>query len=195
MVIMLDDTISATSASPTITKESVRLVSLLLALILPPLPSSVPVAGLTPSLSTLSPPKLLRQVLEFSAFGTFTVTKDITHLTKALFLSKVGKQTPVAARFSTSTGSMGTPDTDVNMFWDFMSSQPETLLLILYLFGDQIPDCYRYMQGFSGSAYKFVNSNGDVNYVKFKWMVSRLHNKKTIYKIIWYSYDTVCDTT
>ena len=33
------------------------------------------------------------------AFGTFTVTKDITKYTKAKFLSEVGKRTEVFARF------------------------------------------------------------------------------------------------
>jgi catalase len=36
-----------------------------------------------------------------AAFGEFVVTKDITDLTRAKVFSKVGKATPVAARFST----------------------------------------------------------------------------------------------
>jgi catalase len=36
------------------------------------------------------------------AHGTFTVTHDITRYTKARIFSKIGKQTPMFARFSTS---------------------------------------------------------------------------------------------
>ena len=45
------------------------------------------------------------------AFGTFTVTHDITKYTKAKFLSEVGKETPVLARFSTVGGESGSADT------------------------------------------------------------------------------------
>ena len=35
------------------------------------------------------------------AYGTFTVTADITHLTRAKLFESVGKQTPLFLRFST----------------------------------------------------------------------------------------------
>src|SRR5215467_16266970 len=38
------------------------------------------------------------------AHGTFTVTHDITRYTKAKIFSKIGKQTPMFARFTTVTG-------------------------------------------------------------------------------------------
>ncbi|KAK9759890.1 hypothetical protein K7432_016623, partial [Basidiobolus ranarum] len=44
------------------------------------------------------------------AHGYFEVTKDISHLTKAKFLSKVGKRTPVFTRFSTVGGESGSAD-------------------------------------------------------------------------------------
>jgi len=37
----------------------------------------------------------------WGARGTFTVTHDITRYTKAKIFSKIGKQTPMFARFST----------------------------------------------------------------------------------------------
>ncbi|MBE9040871.1 catalase [Oscillatoriales cyanobacterium LEGE 11467] len=46
------------------------------------------------------------------AFGTFTVTKDITQYTKADLFGEVGKQTPILARFSTVGGSKGSADTE-----------------------------------------------------------------------------------
>ncbi len=45
------------------------------------------------------------------AHGYFEVTADVTQWTKAKFLSEVGKQTPVFARFSTVGGEKGSADT------------------------------------------------------------------------------------
>ncbi len=45
------------------------------------------------------------------AFGYFEVTADVTQWTKAAFLNKVGKRTPVLARFSTVAGELGSADT------------------------------------------------------------------------------------
>ena len=45
------------------------------------------------------------------AFGTFTVTHDITQYTKAKIFSAVGKQTEVVGRFSTVAGEKGSADT------------------------------------------------------------------------------------
>ncbi len=46
------------------------------------------------------------------AFGTFTVTHDITKYTKAKIFSKIGKQTKMFARFSTVGGEKGSADTE-----------------------------------------------------------------------------------
>ncbi|XP_014205803.1 catalase isoform X1 [Copidosoma floridanum] len=45
------------------------------------------------------------------AFGYFEVTHDITKYTKAKVFSKLGKQTPIAVRFSTVGGESGSADT------------------------------------------------------------------------------------
>ena len=45
------------------------------------------------------------------AFGTFTVTHDITQYTKAKIFSEVGKQTEMVGRFSTVAGEKGSADT------------------------------------------------------------------------------------
>src|SRR5918999_726985 len=45
------------------------------------------------------------------AFGFFEVTEDVTQWTSAAFLSRVGKRTPMFARFSTVAGELGSPDT------------------------------------------------------------------------------------
>src|SRR5271168_930462 len=41
------------------------------------------------------------------AFGTLTITHDITKYTKASIFSKIGKQTEMLARFSTVAGERG----------------------------------------------------------------------------------------
>ncbi|KWN76897.1 catalase [Burkholderia ubonensis] len=46
------------------------------------------------------------------AYGTFTVTHDITHYTRASIFSRVGKQTPVFARFSSVAGERGAADAE-----------------------------------------------------------------------------------
>lgn len=46
------------------------------------------------------------------AFGTFTVTHDITKYTKAKMFSTVGKKTDMLARFSTVGGEKGSADTE-----------------------------------------------------------------------------------
>lgn len=46
------------------------------------------------------------------AFGTFTVTHDITKYTKAKVFNTIGKQTRVFARFSTVGGEKGSADTE-----------------------------------------------------------------------------------
>jgi catalase len=47
-----------------------------------------------------------------AAFGTFTVTHDITRYSKAKLFSEIGKQTPVLVRCSTVGGEKGSADTD-----------------------------------------------------------------------------------
>jgi catalase len=44
------------------------------------------------------------------AHGFFEVTEDVTQFTKAKFLDRVGKRTPVFLRFSTVAGEQGYPD-------------------------------------------------------------------------------------
>ena len=46
------------------------------------------------------------------AFGTFTVTKDITKYTRAKLFEKVGKQTEMFARFTTVAGERGAADAE-----------------------------------------------------------------------------------
>src|SRR5690606_12396123 len=47
-----------------------------------------------------------------AAFGTFTVTHDITRYTRADIFSKIGQQTDVFLRFSTVAGERGAADAE-----------------------------------------------------------------------------------
>ncbi|RAH46312.1 catalase [Aspergillus brunneoviolaceus CBS 621.78] len=49
------------------------------------------------------------------AWGEFRVTKDISHLTKAKFLTGVGKKTKVLFRHSTTGGGLGSADTALDI--------------------------------------------------------------------------------
>jgi catalase len=57
-------------------------------------------------------PERRMQAKGWGAYGTFTVTHDITHFTKAKIFSSVGKQTPMFARFSTVAGERGAADAE-----------------------------------------------------------------------------------
>ncbi|MDI9409704.1 MAG: catalase [Candidatus Pacebacteria bacterium] len=46
------------------------------------------------------------------AFGTLTITKDISHLSRAKVFAKVGGQTPMLLRFSTVAGEAGAADAE-----------------------------------------------------------------------------------
>jgi catalase len=46
------------------------------------------------------------------AYGTFTVTNDITRYSKAKLFSEIGKQTPIFIRFSTVAGERGAADAE-----------------------------------------------------------------------------------
>ncbi len=48
----------------------------------------------------------------WGAFGTLTVTRDITKYTKAKIFSQVGKKTEMLARFSTVAGELGAADAE-----------------------------------------------------------------------------------
>ena len=48
----------------------------------------------------------------WGAYGTFTVTHDITRFTRAKIFSKIGKQTPMFVRFSTVAGERGAADAE-----------------------------------------------------------------------------------
>jgi len=56
---------------------------------------------------------------------------------------------------------------DADMFWDYLSQNPESIHQVMILFGDRgIPDGYHQMHGYSGHTLKFVNKEGVPTYVQ-----------------------------
>ncbi len=54
--------------------------------------------------------------------------------------------------------------------WDFVSLQPETMHMIMWLMSDRaLPRSYRTMQGFGVHTFRFVNAQGQGTLVKFHW--------------------------
>jgi catalase len=59
---------------------------------------------------------------------------------------------------------------DANLAFDFFAHTPEATNMLTHLYTDAgMPDSYRHMDGFGVHAFKFVNANGEVHYVKFHW--------------------------
>jgi catalase len=58
---------------------------------------------------------------------------------------------------------------DADMFWDYLSQNPESAHQILILFSDRgTPDGYHNMHGYSGHTYKLVKSDGS-------WVYTQIH--------------------
>jgi len=68
---------------------------------------------------------------------------------------------------------------DPNRFFDFFSHQPEATHMLTRVYSDYgTPTSYREMDGNSVHAYKFVNTQGQIHYVKFHW--KSLQGQKTL---------------
>ncbi|KAI0051611.1 catalase [Auriscalpium vulgare] len=56
---------------------------------------------------------------------------------------------------------------DADMFWDYLSQNPESIHQVMILFSDRgTPDGYHQQHGYSGHTLKFVNKDGDWHYVQ-----------------------------
>jgi catalase len=57
---------------------------------------------------------------------------------------------------------------DPNLAFDFFAHAPEATNMLTHLYTDEgMPDSYRHMDGFGVHAFKLVNAQGQVHYVKF----------------------------
>lgn len=157
------------------------------------------------------------------AYGTFTVTNDLSKYTCAKLFSFVGKKTEMLARFSTVGGEKGSSDSvrdprgfalkfytedgnydlvgnntpvffirdaikfpdfihtqkkdpktntkNYNMFWDFLSLNPESMHQTLILFSDRgISKGFRHMHGFGTNTFMWYNNNKEYVWVKYHFL-------------------------
>ena len=52
-------------------------------------------------------------------------------------------------------------------FWDYLSTNPESIHQVMILFSDRgTPNGFRFMNGYSGHTFKFVKEDGSFNYVQ-----------------------------
>src|ERR1700761_2773327 len=59
---------------------------------------------------------------------------------------------------------------DANLAFDFFAHTPEATAMLTRLYSNEgMPDSYRDMDGFGVHAFKLVNAQGQVHYVKFHW--------------------------
>ena len=55
-------------------------------------------------------------------------------------------------------------------FWDFVSLMPESTHMLMWAMSDRaVPRSLRMMEGFGVHAFRFINAQGDVHFVKFHW--------------------------
>src|ERR1700692_578120 len=59
---------------------------------------------------------------------------------------------------------------NADLAFDFFAHTPEATNMLTHLYTvEGMPDSYRHMDGFGVHAFKFVNAQGQVHYVKFHW--------------------------
>nr|XP_024216887.1 catalase isoform X2 [Halyomorpha halys] len=63
---------------------------------------------------------------------------------------------------------------DYDMYWDFLSLRPESLMQVMILFSDKgIPDGFRHMSGYGSNTFKLVNENNEPVYCKFHYKTAQ----------------------
>ncbi len=108
------------------------------------------------------------------AFGTFTVTNDITKYTCAKVFNKVGtvffiKDPKKFGDFiHTQKRDPYTNCKSATMMWDFWSLNPESLHQVMFLMSDRgTPYGHRFMHGFGSHTFSFINTVNERVWVKF----------------------------
>ncbi len=129
-------------------------------------------------------PVLVRFSLVVGSRGSAETVRDprgfaVKFYTKEGNYDLVGNNLPVffirdAIKFPDMVHSLKPSPTtniqDPNRFFDFFSHVPESTHMLTRLYSDLgTPVGYRFMDGSSVHAYKFVNAAGEYRYVKFRW--------------------------
>ncbi|SCW02965.1 LAFE_0F18184g1_1 [Lachancea fermentati] len=91
---------------------------------------------------------------------------DWVNINSPIFFIRNGVQFP----FLVHTQKSRDPQTnlkDVNMYWDFLCNNPESVHNIMFVFSDRgTPFSYRHMHGYSAHTYKWINKEGKFHYVQ-----------------------------
>ncbi len=70
---------------------------------------------------------------------------------------------------------------DPTRFFDFFAHQPEATHMLTHLYTDRgIPEGYQFMDGSSVHAFKWVNNEGEVVYIKYSWKTLQGEKNLTI---------------
>jgi catalase len=68
-----------------------------------------------------------------------------------------------------------------NTFWDFVSLNPESMHMLMWLMSDRaLPRSFRMMEGFGVHTFRMINAKGESKFVKFHW-----RPKLGTFSVIW----------
>ncbi|MDV6032411.1 MAG: catalase [Phycisphaera sp. RhM] len=68
-----------------------------------------------------------------------------------------------------------------NTFWDFVSLNPESMHMLMWIMSDRaIPRSFRMMEGFGVHTFRMINGQGESKFVKFHW-----RPKLGTFSVIW----------
>lgn len=99
-------------------------------------------------------------------FYTHEGVIDWVNINSPIFFIRNGVQFP----YLVHTQKSRDPKTnlkDVNIYWDFLCNNPESVHNVMFVFSDRgTPYSYRHMHGYSAHTYKWVNKDGDFHYVQ-----------------------------
>src|SRR5229473_3451943 len=121
------------------------------------------------------------------AYGTLTITHDVTKYTKAKALQK-GKTTEAFLRFALKFPDFihtqkRHPKTNLRSntaMWDFWSLSPESLHQVTILMSDRgLPRGFRHVNGYGSHTYSFINAKNERHWVKFHFKTQQGHRHWT----------------
>lgn len=98
---------------------------------------------------------------------------DWVNINSPIFFIRNGVQFP----FLVHTQKSRDPQTnlkDVNMYWDFLCNNPESVHNVMFVFSDRgTPATYRHMHGYSAHTYKWINKKGEWHYVQIHMLTDQ----------------------
>lgn len=91
---------------------------------------------------------------------------DWVNINSPTFFIRNGVQFPYLVHTQKSRSPLNNLK-DVDMYWDFLCNNPESVHNIMFVFSDRgTPWSYRHMHGYSAHTYKWINKEGEFHYVQ-----------------------------